>query len=303
VYAATGESPAGGCGTDRGKLRRSTDGGQTWPDDLAAANGFCGGQCFYDIGVDVDPNNASNVLLGGSSRPDPGGCSIITKRSTDAGATFNANDNGLHPDVHAFAIAPSNANIVYTGNDGGIWKSTDAGATWTSLNNTEFNATQFISMALHPTDREFMSGGTQDNGTELKRADGTWTQVAFGDGGYTLIDSNATNTTNVTIYHTYYNLSGATGQIEFERVDLTADAETKNWTSYGCPGTGGRNANGIDCNDEVLFYAPMALGPGNPNTVYFGTDRLYRSTDKGVTVAVVGSAGAIAASPIASIHI
>jgi hypothetical protein len=39
-----------------------------------------------------------------------------------------------------------------------------------------------------------MIGGTQDNGTELKRADGTWFRASFGDGGYAVIDQNATDT-------------------------------------------------------------------------------------------------------------
>jgi hypothetical protein len=48
--------------------------------------------------------------------------------------------------------------------------------------------------------------------------------------------------------------------------------------------------NGISITDNVDFYAPMALGPGTPNTVYFGTDRLYRSTDRGDTMKVVSEA-------------
>ena len=303
VYAATGEAPlaASNCaGGEDGKLRRSNDGGETWPDDIVPAGGFCGGQCFYDIAIEMDPTNANNIQLGGSRN---GTCSVIVKRSTD-GNTFSVDATGLHADTHVFAYAPSNPQVVYTGNDGGVWKSTDGGATWTSLNTAGFSATQFVSIALHPTDREFMIGGTQDNGTELRRPDGTWSQIASGDGGYTLIDRNATNPTNVTIYHTFYNRTNPGGQIEFERVDLTADAEANTWQTFGCPGGDGRQANGINCDDRVLFYAPMALGPGNPNTVYFGTDRLYRSTDKGVTMTVVGSAGALSGtSPLSSISI
>src|SRR5262249_36523679 len=74
-----------------------------------------------------------------------------------------------------------------------------------SLNHTGFNATQFQSLSLHPVDREFMLGGTQDNGTELKRSDATWTRADFGDGGFALIDQSATDTENVTMYHTYFN--------------------------------------------------------------------------------------------------
>src|SRR5205807_8026525 len=110
------------------------------------------GQCFYDIAVDMNQSAASPIIhIGGSADYNAGDCSFINKRSVDGGSTFAKNETGLHPDVHVVAVAPSNQNIVYTGNDGGIWKSTDGGATWTSLNNSSYSATQFISMALHPT--------------------------------------------------------------------------------------------------------------------------------------------------------
>jgi len=50
------------------------------------------------------------------------------------------------------------------------------------------------------------------------------------------------------------------------------------------------NGNGITCADVVAFYIPMALGPGNPNKVYVGTDRLYESIDKGQNNTVVSQA-------------
>ena len=75
------------------------------------------------------------------------------------------------------AIAPSGPNRVYFGSDGGIYRSDDAGLTWASLNNTTYRATQFRAWRCTPSDREFMIGGTQDNGTEFKRADGTWTRA------------------------------------------------------------------------------------------------------------------------------
>jgi hypothetical protein len=47
--------------------------------------------------------------------------------------------------------------------------------------------------------------------------------------------------------------------------------------------------NGIALTDNVQFYAPMTLGPGNPNTWYFGTDKLYRSADRAETGAAVSA--------------
>jgi hypothetical protein len=53
----------------------------------------------------------------------------------------------------------------------------------------------------------------------------------------------------------------------------------------------------------VLFYAPLALGPGTPNTVYFGTDRLYRSADGGVTHTVVSQAPFVTGIPVSAIGV
>ncbi|MEW6731150.1 MAG: hypothetical protein AB1489_07425 [Acidobacteriota bacterium] len=297
VIAATGEAAGGNCAAagQSGVLRRSTNGGATWSAPLNGGRGFCGGQCFYDIGVAISPTNANIIYLGGNVNST---CSTLLSRSTNGGSTFTRVNTGLHADTHAIEVAPSNASVVYTGNDGGIWRSTNSGTNWTSLNNSGFNATQFQSMAIHPTDREFMIGGTQDNGTELRNPNGTWRRADFGDGGFSLIDQNATNTTNVTMYHTYFNSTGSL--IGFGRVTNVANATDSGWTFLGCQPS---SNNGINCNDTVLFYAPMALGPGNPNTLYFGTDRLYRSTNQGSTMTVVSQAPLVAGQAISAIGI
>jgi photosystem II stability/assembly factor-like uncharacterized protein len=310
VYAAIGEASAVvSCNNagQSGTLKRSTDGGATWSAALSGANGFCGGQCFYDISLAVDPNNANNVILGGNVNST---CSKLAARSTDGGATFASASSGVHADNHVAVFAPSNTTIAYMGTDGGIYKSTNGGAGWTSMNSAGFNATQFQSLALHPTDREFMIGGTQDNGTEFKRPDGTWTRADFGDGGFALIDQSAANTSTVTMYHTYFNQTN--NLIGFARVNTTACATETQWAFRGfgsvspailCDGSVAGIANGILGTDAVEFYAPMALGPGTPNTVYFGTDRLYRSANRGDVMPLVSQGPLEAGSTVTAIGI
>jgi hypothetical protein len=272
VYAASG--------TANGTLYRSADGGMTWP--ASFANSFCNPQCFYDMAVAVDANDANRVFLGGSPTK-------VFQRSLDGGATFSTNGqtaSGLHVDTQAIAIAPSNPNIVYFGSDGGIWRTDDASVTpivWKTLNIKGFYATQFQDIALHPVLRNYSLGGTQDNGTQYLLPENSWIRTDSGDGGFAAIDRNATTQSDVISYHTYFNSSGS--QIGFARALTNASNGDQFWGGFmGCGGT----ANGINCADATLFYAPMVTGPNAPgsigNTLYFGTSRLYRSIDRGTTM-------------------
>jgi hypothetical protein len=293
VLAATSETPStASCAqaaTQDGVLRQSVDGGATWPSGnatattggiLTAAGGFCGGQCFYNVTVAIDPKNANTIYLGGNVRS--ASCSGLMKRSTDGGLTFSHDDSGLHADSHALFIDPlTTPSTVFAGNDGGIWKrSADAGvgSPWINLNSAPLNSMQFVGLAIHPLDRNITLGGTQDNGTELQQTvSGTWENSAGGDGGYTLIDQSATDNNNFTLYHTFFFSSGSA--IRYQRSNSLAAAAAGFWSTRGCSNS--TPANGITCGDATLFYAPLALGPGTPNVVYLGSDRLYRSTDRG----------------------
>ena len=270
-----------------GRVLISTDGGATWTQQID--NNFCTPQCFYDIAIAVDPTNVNRVYLGGAP-------ALVAAVSTNGGTSFTEGGSGVHVDTHAFAVAPSNPATVYLGTDGGIYKSTNSGASYVDLNNAQFFATQFMSIAVHPTDPNFTIGGTQDNGTNFfNPAGSSWTRVDGGDGGYTVIDQNATDTTNVRMYHTYFS---QTNNVVGYATRATTSAA---WSFRGCLGT--TPNNGINCTDTVLFYAPLESGPGNPNTIYYGTDRLYRSSDAGLTHTVVSQAPIAAGVPISSIGI
>src|SRR5205085_473986 len=92
--------------------------------------------------------------------------------------------------------------------------------------------------------------------------------------------------TNVVSYHTYFNQTNS--QIGFSRATTTVPPGDPNWGGLiGCGGT----ANGISCADATLFYAPMVGGPSVTgsigNTLYFGTNKLYRSINQGTLMTPV----------------
>lgn len=279
--------------------------------EKTAARGFAGGQGSYNIGVDIDPTNASNIYIVGTlaSTTDAAGTFKFTR---NGGSTFGSSTNSLHVDSHMVGVAPSNPAVIYTGNDGGVWKTIDgtSAITWTDANTPTFSATQFQSVAIHPIDRNFSIGGTQDNGTEFFKPGGIWKRADFGDGGYALIDQTATSAENTVMYHTYYNVTQTL--VGFSRVKKASCASEGQWALRGgavaallpgfitpipvvqgtvCDGSVNQALNGLDVADNMNFYAPMALGPpvvgSTGQTVYFGTDKLYRSIDQGDHMTVV----------------
>ena len=266
-----------GTGEGNGRVRKSIDGGATWPTTVDTP-AFCGGQCFYDVAVGIKPDDPNTMLAGGA------GLGTIIKRTT-TGSSFSSSETGLHADTHAIAFAPSSPAVVYTGNDGGVWRSSDGGATWVNRNTTGLSATQFQSLAVLANNPVVTLGGTQDNGTQLQETtSGDWRRADYGDGGFALIDQNGTSAGNATMYHTYFNQTG--NLIALARANGSAVASDGNWTALGCGGSP-IVANGISCSDSVEFYAPMALGPGTPNTLYFGTNKLYRSVNQGTSMSAV----------------
>ncbi len=268
----------------------STDNGATWTQvTLPQAPG----QANYNLAITVDPTDARVVYYATSANAANDGGTLW--RTANAGQSWqdiskgDATSGGLHADRHAIAIARSNPNIVITGDDGGVFRTNNAKAAanavaWTSLNNT-LNITQFQMIALHPTSLDFIVGGTQDNGTNRYSGNISWTNLAEGDGGFAYIDQSNPKV----VWHTYQNDNTETGF--GPRVTLDGTVNNIDWTDRACrkcqtqPG-------GFNSKDRVSFYAPLTGNAGftgaNGNVVYFGTQRLYRTADRGATWAGLG---------------
>ena len=132
------------------RLFKTTDGGDSWIELFGPS---CGTQCFYDLVVAVDPNNPDTVYFGG----------IDLFMSTDGGGswldiTTGIDGQGIHVDQHALGF--DILGQLYVGNDGGVWRTPDAGAHWTNLNTTQAITQFYPGVSLHPTDPNVALGGT-----------------------------------------------------------------------------------------------------------------------------------------------
>ena len=261
-------------GISSGSVYRSLDGGANWT-QLAGANGFCAGQCFYDMPIYVDPGSSDILYTGGAgnSGASPPWQFMRSDNATAVTPTFadkvrsGDSSTALHADVHAITSVPGAPAELWTGNDGGVWRSIDRGNNWIDVNNN-LTLTQFSGCDLHPWDRGVVYAGSQDNGTEGRPGTDNWKHLDFGDGGFALMDQGDENN----LVHTYFNQSNNLIGVGFTTGGFATTMGFYNG-SFAPP----NGNNGITGSDRVLFYAPLHLDRGQSDTLYYGTHRLWRA--------------------------
>jgi len=140
-----------------------------------------GNQGDYACAIGVDAANKERIICGGldlwSYDPTGGWTQISAWNYAPFSQYYN------HADHHQVEFDKNHPNIVYFTNDGGVYKSNDAGQTFAAVNRN-YAVTQYYSVA--PSARGEVLGGTQDNGTNLIDFNGPtvrWaTEVMGGDG-------------------------------------------------------------------------------------------------------------------------
>jgi photosystem II stability/assembly factor-like uncharacterized protein len=254
---------------EKSAMMRSDDGGESWirtNEDYDIAI-----RPFYYTEVAADPDNPDRVY------------NIFNRLSVsiDGGKTFELNEvinccdpsNTIHIDNHAFWINPNDSRHLIIGNDGGIAISRDRGETWRFVRNLPLS--QFYHIAVDDEQPYNVYGGLQDNGSwrgpaEVWEGAGIrnlhWREVGFGDGFDTLPDPQDASRGYVMSQGGYlFTWNLASGEQAMIR---PAPPE---------PGV------------ELRFNwnAALAQDPFDPATIYYGSQYVHKSTDRGASWTVI----------------
>ncbi|WP_034258679.1 WD40/YVTN/BNR-like repeat-containing protein [Altibacter lentus] len=248
-------------------LYKSEDGGFTWK--MINDKEDIGNRPFYYSEIYVDPQNENRVY------------SVFTyvNVSEDGGKNFEelmpayGVDNGVHPDHHAWWIHPTDGSFMIDGNDGGMNITHDGGKTWRFVGNLP--VAQFYHINV---DNEFpynVYGGMQDNGSWRGPAyvwkdqgirNDYWQEISFGDGFDVVPDVDDSR------YGWSMSQQGFVSRYDY----LTGNNYTVRPTHP-------------DPEVELRFNwnAAINIDPFNNNTLYFGSQFVHKSTDKGLTWEVI----------------
>jgi photosystem II stability/assembly factor-like uncharacterized protein len=241
-----------------GGVFKSDDGGQTW---VRTSNDSRLGRLWYFGEIYVDPKNPDTVYI-----PN-----VSIYRSTDAGKTFVAIKGAPGgDDYHALWIDPGNPQRIIFGSDQGVGVSVDGGRTWSNWYNQP--TAQFYHVAV---DNEFpyhVYGAQQDSGSVyiLSRSnDGSitfrdWHPAGAGESGYIAPDPGDPNTIyGGGTYGELFRYDKRTGQAQVIAPDAI------------------RQFGEAHPEHRFTWTSPLVFSPQDPHTLYFGSQYVMRSTDRG----------------------
>ena len=237
------------------------------------------GQLGYNSYISVDPTDGKKVYIGTRDlykSVDGGRIWNNLTRNWKRFVTkyeFSPKEASTHTDQHALAFSPSNPNVIYIGNDGGLSRSQDGGESFESLNAT-LSLTQFNSVTLHPSNADISCGGTQDNGVLVRESGSGWREFESGDSGRCLM--HPTDPSLIYSTYVYGRVFRFRNNGEGQPATVTTIATEANFQEPK-PEDGAR----------IGFYPAFAIDSSNGN-LYFGTWRLFLSKEEGVWRATAG---------------
>ena len=237
-----------------------------------------GGQGWYDLCVDASPLDANAVVVGG----------INTFKSSNGGTSWSIHGAGygfnakIHPDVHEVVFAPGTSNC-FVGCDGGVFKTTNNGSTFTDLSDG-LQIAQPYRLSCAATNANIITSGWQDNGTNRVNA-GTWDEILGGDGMETIISWSSSQTVYGELYY---------GEIYKSTNGGNTFGNNPICNTGGTAGTE---------DEDGAWVTPYVQDPNTAATLYVGKSRLYKTTNSGSSFtacgAVTAGSGAIKAIAVA----
>ena len=234
-------------------LYRSDDGGKSW--SRLDSSQFVVWRPFYFGNLIVDPKDENKVF-----KPD-----LFLLLSVNGGRSFSGVSNAAHGDFHDVWIDPSDSNLVFSADDGGVWRSQDGGTRWKHQLNLPLS--QFYHVSVDNSNPYHVYGGLQDNSVWVGDSsypsgvfNSRWENIYNGDGMWVFEDPADPDY----IYAEYQG--GEVGRVNRHTLETRPIQPLPN---YG------------EKKLRFNWNTPIHMSPNEKGTIYIGAQFLFRSRDHG----------------------
>ena len=234
-------------------LYRSDDGGKTW--NRLDSSRFVVWRPFYFGNLIVDPKDENKIF-----KPD-----LFLLLSVNGGRSFSGVSSAAHGDFHDVWIDPSDPNLVFSTDDGGVWRSQDGGTRWKHQLNLPVS--QFYHVSVDNSNPYHVYGGLQDNSVWVGDSsypsgvfNSRWENIYNGDGMWVFEDPADPDY----IYAEYQG--GEIGRVNRHTLETRPIQPLPN---YG------------EKKLRFNWNTPIHMSPNEKGTIYIGAQFLFRSRDHG----------------------
>ncbi|WP_129652433.1 WD40/YVTN/BNR-like repeat-containing protein [Flagellimonas olearia] len=244
-----------------GGVYRSDDAGETFKQTSNDATTFA--RPWYYIHVIADPNDEDEIWVMNS----------FAMKSIDGGKTFSG-EPFTHVDHHDMWINPNDSNIMINANDGGAAVTYNGGKSWSSIYNQPTG--QFYRALTDNGHPYRVYSGQQDNSTiaidSRVMDDGIgemhWDVMRAGESSTVALDPNNPRF----VYSTYF----ASNFVEWDR-----DIDNTRMVRPYPERISGEQPKNLKL--RANWNGPVIVSPHDPNVIYYGSQYVMKSTDRGVT--------------------
>jgi photosystem II stability/assembly factor-like uncharacterized protein len=223
-----------------GSIWRTTDFGTTW--QLRNTDNNSDVQGWYSRFLAVHPTDLNQIVRGAQG----------LSKSTNGGTSFTGVFD-CWADYHSYAYHPTDSDILYVADDGGIWRSTNFGASYVYAGNGLETSQFYNGFSSSATDSLRALGQVQDHFGWMYTGSKTWQ-----DGGVDEVGWTAINQSNDFIMYAGSRGGGAL----YKSVDR---GQSFSWSSNGMNG-------GVSA-----WNAPFIISSSNPNVLYFGRSLIFKT--------------------------
>jgi len=234
-------------------LFRSDDGGANWT--KLDASQYMVWRPFYFGNLIVDPKDSEKLF-----KVD--GPLLL---SVNGGKSFSVVSGGAHGDFHDVWIDPDDTNTIYTGDDGGLWRSLDGGTRWEHMMNLPVS--QFYHVSVDMADPYHVYGGLQDNSSWVGDSsypggitNSRWENMFGGDGFWTWEDPSDP---------AYIYAEAQGGEVGRVNRYTHESRAVKPYPQYG------------EKKLRFNWNTPIQMSPNEKGTIYMGAQFLFRSRNHG----------------------